>query len=89
MCVCARMKVHLGFGSKGPPHFLKIKLLVRGTILQFYFIKLHCSLNNIIDSFKSNIIITNFSTTFLQTVEILIITSSHLGHHLYHFFIYQ
>ena len=34
----------------------------------FYKIIFFFLLNNIIDSFKSNIILTNFFTTFLQTV---------------------
>ena len=36
----------------------------------FYKITL-CLLNNIIDSFKSNTIATNFSTTFLQIAEVV------------------
>ena len=37
----------------------------------FYFIKLHfCPLNNIIDSFKSIVKVTNFSTTFLEIVKV-------------------
>ena len=36
----------------------------------FYKITL-CSPNNINDSFKSNSIVTNFSTIFLQSVEIV------------------
>ena len=34
----------------------------------FYKITFFSSLNNIIDSFKSNAILANFLTTFLQTV---------------------
>ena len=37
--------------------------------ITFCSIKLHFA-DNIIDSFKSNDIVTNYSTTFLQTVEL-------------------
>ena len=61
----------------------------------FYKITFFFLLNNIIDSFKSNVILTNFFTTFLQTVLvansywfthrptthiIFLLTSNHLLH---------
>ena len=63
---------HLGrkndWGSRTTRNLLK---LIVG-FYQFCSIKLHFALlNNIIDSFKSNTIVTNFSTTFLQTVEVV------------------
>ena len=40
-----------------------------------------CPLNNIliVDYFQDNVIITNFFTTSIQTIEVQIITSSHLS----------
>ena len=52
--------------------FLKILLVYTWVfVLAIFLYKLHfCPLNIIIDSFKSNVIATNFSITFLQIVEI-------------------
>ena len=54
-----------------PNFFFKILLYIWVIILVFCFIKLHFySLNNTIDSFKSIVIVTSFSTAFLQTVKV-------------------
>ena len=53
--------------------FFKKKLVyIQIQILAILFYKITlCLLNNIIDSFKSNTIATNFSTTFLQIAEVV------------------
>ena len=62
-------------GQMDPPKFFYYKILVLciTNFNNFCSIKLYfASLNNIINSFKSNVIDTNFSTKMLQTVEVTI-----------------
>ena len=52
--------------------FFKLILVHRALTLTILFYKItFCPLNIIIDSFKSTILVTNFSITFLQIVEVL------------------
>ena len=52
--------------------FFKKNQYIQIQILAILFYKITlCLLNNIIDSFKSNAIATNFSTTFLQIAEVI------------------
>ena len=68
------------------PPFLKKKnyqYINRYSFQYFCSIKLQFTLlNTVIDSFKSNVITTNFSTTFLQTIEV---ENSYQFAHLHHF----
>ena len=61
-----------GLGGQWPPQFfLNILLYIWVLILAILFYKISFYLfKNIIDSFKSIVIFTNFSTIFLQTVMV-------------------
>ena len=58
-------------GATPPPSFFFFLILLYVCVLilaiLYYKITFFFSLNNIIDSFKSNTILTNFFTIFLQT----------------------
>ena len=70
-------------GANGTPKFFykKYQYICSTKFSNFYFIKLHfASFNNIINSFKSNAIVTHFSINFLQTIlKQKILIKSHLG----------
>ena len=91
------MEPWLDLGAMAPQmFFLNTLLYICVLILAILFYKIiFCLLNNIIDSFKSIVISTNFSTTFLKTVKvansywltfeptiyiIFLLTNNHLRH---------
>ena len=66
-------------GGNGPPNcfvkkyqcvYIYIYIYISINVILFYKITFS-PLNNIIESFKSNTITTNFSTIFLQIVEVI------------------
>ena len=66
------MELYIGGGVMAPLNnfFKKISILI-GTNLVILFNKITFSpLNNVINSFKINVIATNFFTIFLQSIEV-------------------